>query len=625
MSGSMRRDDVNGARCRSDGVWIALARDFIGRQLETKRASIFDVVSVILMQEDSKVLYECFPIDWTLYCGFVENREWDKIRPSGPGNYLPALELAERLLGKNPCGSCALSLMFFSDGKPSDRGPFVEKMGAIASKFGRRLTVCCIGMADDTEDFSTLRAMVAEADSFGALASFNKPSLSTDSLSNIITSLVTSLASSKTEMTDLKTGKSRSVRADVLRERKGVPDDLELTDEWRAFRGNSNSNYVFRIWSWSYEKDDFVQLIDPRCIECSRLVCNGIHLAPSPLVGLLCPKCKACCVCWRCAVNDSHLQDKRPGECKRFLRDRRSGKLIKQPVTSFSMAIKKLVFGEGAERIVYKVRFMNEKGRFIGPKMVAKESRFVIETNTQRSYEGRMEYHREFMRCQLIASELADKFNNALDLCAAHFGQAAHKGLSRNPRIRFLKPTVVEVHMEDGTEWNVLVEEQLEGDYKKFNSNNGHVRDKDLLSLKNLNINEEPDPGLDAIAEGSEDEEDSDDEIFDEKESGPMAGHYKFRDEDFPQAFSHFSYEKSKKFLMVVDLQGIFRVNKDGTKEYILTDPAIHQRKRRRSNRSRNWSFGRTDRGEKGMKAFFDTHECNDACRFVGLTEYKHR
>jgi hypothetical protein len=218
MSGSMRRDDVNGARCRSDGVWIALARDFIGRQLETKRASIFDVVSVILMQEDSKVLYECFPIDWTLYCGFVENREWDKIRPSGPGNYLPALELAERLLGKNPCGSCALSLMFFSDGKPSDRGPFVEKMGAIASKFGRRLTVCCIGMADDTEDFSTLRAMVAEADSFGALASFNKPSLSTDSLSNIITSLVTSLASSKTEMTDLKTGKSRSVRADVLRE-----------------------------------------------------------------------------------------------------------------------------------------------------------------------------------------------------------------------------------------------------------------------------------------------------------------------------------------------------------------------------------------------------------------------
>ena len=28
MSGSMRRDDVNGGRCRSDGVWIALASDY---------------------------------------------------------------------------------------------------------------------------------------------------------------------------------------------------------------------------------------------------------------------------------------------------------------------------------------------------------------------------------------------------------------------------------------------------------------------------------------------------------------------------------------------------------------------------------------------------------------------
>ena len=29
LSGSMRKDDVNGARCRSDGVWMALARDYV--------------------------------------------------------------------------------------------------------------------------------------------------------------------------------------------------------------------------------------------------------------------------------------------------------------------------------------------------------------------------------------------------------------------------------------------------------------------------------------------------------------------------------------------------------------------------------------------------------------------
>ena len=36
MSGSMRFDDVQGALCRSHGVWTALARNFIKDQLEQK-------------------------------------------------------------------------------------------------------------------------------------------------------------------------------------------------------------------------------------------------------------------------------------------------------------------------------------------------------------------------------------------------------------------------------------------------------------------------------------------------------------------------------------------------------------------------------------------------------------
>jgi hypothetical protein len=31
MSGFMRRDDLDGAKCRSDGVWLILARDFISK------------------------------------------------------------------------------------------------------------------------------------------------------------------------------------------------------------------------------------------------------------------------------------------------------------------------------------------------------------------------------------------------------------------------------------------------------------------------------------------------------------------------------------------------------------------------------------------------------------------
>ena len=54
--------------------------------------------------------------------------------------------------------------------------------------------------------FTTLNEMVTEAQSYGAVASFGKPSLDADSLSNIVSSLASSLTTSKTEMSELKTG-----------------------------------------------------------------------------------------------------------------------------------------------------------------------------------------------------------------------------------------------------------------------------------------------------------------------------------------------------------------------------------------------------------------------------------
>jgi len=50
---------------------------------------------------------------------------------------------------------------------------------------------------------------------------------------------------------------------------------------------------------------------------------------------------------------------------------------VDKTLPSFSIAVKRESFGEGAERIVRKVRFLDERGRYLGPVMVAKESRFV--------------------------------------------------------------------------------------------------------------------------------------------------------------------------------------------------------------------------------------------------------
>ena len=73
------------------------------------------------------------------------------------------------------------------------------------------------------------------------------------------------------------------------------------------------------------------------------------------------------------------------------------------------------------------------------------------------------------------------------------------------------------------------------------------------------------------------------------------------------QAFSHWTYEDSKNYLIIVDLQGVQKGN-----EFVLTDPAIH---------SEDQSYGETDFGNEGMKTFFKTHVCGAICKEMNLKE----
>lgn len=257
------------------------------------------------------------------------------------------------------------------------------------------------------------------------------------------------------------------------------------------------------------------------------------------------------------------------------------------------------------------------------------------------SYEGRMDYHREFMRTQDIANDFAKQFNSALDNLTQHFDAKHHRWVKNLPRIEFIEPMVVEVE-ENGQERNILVEKMLEGEYKKFNNNMGYV-DKEARPQEESSrhvddlVGQMNNLGLGAIDEECSEEEDSDSEdeddddeesanegdgLFDTAESAPVSGTYRdVKDAYFPQAFSHFSYEKSKRHFMVVDLQGVFTIRPDGTRCYELTDPVIHKHRKKSMQKYKAWTFGRTDRGEKGMKAFFKSHECTDVCRLLGLLE----
>jgi hypothetical protein len=629
---------------------MTLARDFVKAPLEKGVMKSTDVISVVVMRDVAEVVIECEPVDWVLYNKFLDMREWTTLRPSGAGNYMPAINMAEKLLTVNLCGGCALSLLFFSDGKPSDRGNFASSIGDVASKFGRRLSFTCIGMASNDEDFSTLHDMVKEADQYGCISSFGRPRLDTESLSHIITTLATSLTTTKTEMTDLKTGKVKVVRTDVLREKKGTEDDSHLTEDWWKY----DFEYVVGFYSWSYKNDDFAEIMDRRCHYCWKK--TQIDVARDETRGrdgvFVCIGCSAVCFCSEACWKMDHFKHARVSkDCGIMLEKRHNGAVVSKSMTeipSFGVAVKNKMFESGAERQVRKFRFLGaDQHTFTGPIMVAKESRFVEEEST---YQHRHTFHREFLRTQAIAARLSSQFNEAV----ASLGKEVS---TRTPSVEFLVPLVVEVNDKKLKNYCFLIEPMLSGKYEKFNNNKGHVKgqhkddakrtvgilDKkfiaslgdihtgmETLSLSKAKHGPGPlDKALGAIEEGSEDEDtDSDEEDLFEcqrnthahtsrSRSAEEARRCSFNDDDTPQAFSHFTFQHCRRRLMVVDLQGVLETTCSGAKTFRLTDPVIHRRKKS----FRKWDFGRTNLGEKGMQAFFETHRCSDLCRALGLKE----
>lgn len=242
-SGSMRTQDASIAgTSRADAVWTMMASSLIKDQLERRGAAAAerDVVSIVLMGETAELLVDREPLDWLLYNKVVRmlrSAEPKKARRvakhvaqrlrcdargdspallsqhhalSSPvsflrllslhqeGNYLPALEMAERLLLSNTRGSCALVLMFFSDGRPSDSLPKGKGLGSVfdrlstlagdrvaemAKRFGRRLTVGTVGFnSNSTEDFAVLRKMVVACEEYGARGLFQNPEWDGESL-----------------------------------------------------------------------------------------------------------------------------------------------------------------------------------------------------------------------------------------------------------------------------------------------------------------------------------------------------------------------------------------------------------------------------------------------------------
>lgn len=291
----------------------------------------------------------------------------------------------------------------------------------------------------------------------------------------------------------------------------------------------------------------------------------------------------------------------------------------------------------------------------MGPKLVAKESKYV------GGEYSKIAFHEVFAKTQLKAERFAKKFNARIKkrLSLISPGQSFSDLVWD---VSFL-PCSVYVFFEEGAsmERGVLVEKLLEPSscYTKFNGNNGYVHDaRDSATTPPVANKAQQGLGskafMEAILEEDDEEYDSDDassthsvedhngpgeELRNERKvsafplgapsqsneqtdvaagiSSPISS-FSPKAECYVQAFSHFTYWNSRRKMLVCDLQGVKSTcpDKDRAGVFELTDPVIHYR----SKSGRSQVYGRTDLGKRGIHSFFETHECNDVCRLLGLS-----
>ena len=564
-SGSMGNHDVWGTKTRLDAVWLSLALDFVAHRLESGAAGLYDVVSVVSLGTESSVVIREQPTSWILYNQIVDFYQKKVVPPGGHGNYIPSLEEAKRLLTRNSCASCATALLFLSDGKPSDL-------------YGTR------GFERSTRDQLILDTVKSLAERFGRRLTFSTIGIG--------------------DPDDFDTLRAMADAAADY----GVQASFELPSMTSSCLGNAFSTVSSTLTSTQTEMTDLETLTQQKV----RNVIRESRRKASESIKTISPE--------DYYLYPLHRVQRRV--FKEWYEDRMKVHSYElsplQDSRATYVAINKAAFGEGAERFAFRFFEIDRDGRTIlGKPLVAKESRMVLADDSKA---GRTKFVRTFCHTQQLARRIAEEFNRKLNSL-----RRVHKA---TPRVTFLDCSVYELEDKNLGKQEVLVEEKLDHTkWKKYNSNNGFVsgmKEMPTFSVETMRNAMEKLATVDlgAIEEEDESEEEEEEE---EEESGKASGDVFppicFSPEEVAQAFSHFSYKATGRKRLICDLQGVYDESQNILR---FSDPVIHYHNPAHARRAQ--VHGRTDRGQKGVLMFFETHKeyCGHLCRLVNGGFKKH-
>jgi hypothetical protein len=410
-SGSMRNSDVQGSRTRLSAVWLAIAEDFVRNRIESHIASTRDAISIILMGEDAKVLMHQAPTDWITYNRILTIHKEGTILPAGHGCYGPALRKAQDILMEYETADCQLTMVVLSDGRPSD-GSIIKGLNLSGAKEQFHQSV--VYLSSRLGKRFTLRTIgMGAADQFETLQEMthvanNYGSLGAFQLPSLSRSgLGAAMSSIATSLTESQSQTNNWMNDGQQRQMRKVLRENRKEIPLLTEEVNADEFTIYR--------DEHV----------------------------------------------THME---------FIDDMFQERPL-QNEGAKGVAIKKVAFGEGTERNAFQFfEVAADNKTVVGKPLVAKESRYVMDTYGPEAVAKMDKFVRRFCRIQRQAAKTAEAFNAKLDTIQNLDSETA--------RVSVLPCSVYYVNEPSrGGRIPYIVEPRIPPeDFEKWNSNNGVSR-----------------------------------------------------------------------------------------------------------------------------------------------------